>query len=353
MTALLSKLKASQVMRLASLPWPKRLVHSHMDAVSNGYITERLRYFAQQAFDIVRAPLFWEEFGKGCIDTSVPEGYRTFSYSQREAIGYAKAITNSSKDSPKVETLVKEFDQRFQAYGDAYSYSIFDLMADQVSGLPLEQFKSVAVRDVLDRTWDSIFNAGDSAFGLKGLFNNALHTSSNPGGIPLFGSNDGSVAAGYVTTGMTLDWLAAGTSPDEIIADINLAVAALLKSTKLAERGPWVLGVGTAIKQKLASTPRSETTDTTTEAFILGTNKRIASIEEHPYLDTAAADGGNRVMFFARDPMKGKFLLPVRFKQLPPQELGYDFTVNCYGVGGGWIFPYPRAHAYLDMGDSP
>lgn len=320
-----------------SQPWPSRWVTRFDAPAESIFLSDKLRYVADEIFRKDVPPLYFRDYLQPCI-TVFPEGFPTYSVRQVEAVGKVQAIANATDDMPTTDALLREFDQHLQAYGGAYDYSIFDQKKEQAGGFSLTIEKGVGVRERMEEKFEEIAKNGDAGHDLAGLFNHAS--------IPIVDTT-----AGYTSTGMTKDWLNAGTDGPEINADVSQAIALIKKNTKNVERGPFTIYVGTLVHNKLKDTPFSTTfPQQSIKQYIVSNNENVADIQEWPDLNVAGADGKNRVLFLSRRPDKVKLLLPVSFSQIPPQEVNYGFKVSCYGICGGIVLPKPRAHLYLDLG---
>lgn len=99
----------------------------------------------------------------------------------------------------------------------------------------------------------------------------------------------------------------------------------------------------------IASTPRTDNSDTTILQFLLRNNPFIESIEEWFQCDTADAAGtGPRMVAYPRDPMCVGALIPDEFSQLSPQEEGHNINVPANGSCGGTVVRYGVAMRYMD-----
>ena len=298
----------------------------HLDAAENIFFQRELEQILTEQFDIKHAGLKARQFVP--VDNSIDPGVETVTYEQFDSLGKAKRIADFADDLPMVNVSGLQFSQRMQSYGAAFGYSLGELRAAAKAGKPLERMRAMAARKTLDLQLDDVAASGDSAAGLKGLLNITAAATFTPA----------TKAAGGLT------WAVA--TPDEMIADLSDIVKQVVVDTKEVER-PRRIILPTDQYERINSTARSNTSDTTVLDFFLGTHP---GLEVMSWERLAGAGAGSVDRMVAYDPniLNVRLLMAVEFEQLPPQQKNMAFVVNCHMRTGGVISPYPKSIAYGD-----
>jgi hypothetical protein len=96
----------------------------------------------------------------------------------------------------------------------------------------------------------------------------------------------------------------------------------------------------------IASTPRSSTSDTTILDYFIQNNPFINSVEWANELKGAFTGGADGFIVYRKDPDAIEFEMPVTFEQLPVQERGLEYVVNCHSRIAGTIVRYPLSQRF-------
>ena len=99
---------------------------------------------------------------------------------------------------------------------------------------------------------------------------------------------------------------------------------------------------------KLQNTPYGSNRDKTILGFIRENYPQITRIDWVQDLVGAGAGNTNRVMAYARDPLKVEVQIPQRFEQMPPQLTGKVYDIICSQSTGGTLVYYPQSVVYAD-----
>ena len=213
------------------------------------------------------------------VDTEVPSGADFFTYRMYDVATKAAILHNYAKNSfPESDVYADEFKQSIKALGTKYSYSVQDMRAAAMSGVPLEAKKASAARYGVEKKLEQIACTGDTATGLYGITNApgvAGVTKVSPAGTwaeQIYGA----LAAGTLTT-----------TVQAILEDIN-AMANQVFTQTLGVHKPTTLVLPTGAFAALATTPRAPgfTSDTILQ-FILESSPWLEEITDWAYLNNA------------------------------------------------------------------
>ncbi len=280
------------------------------------------------------------------VDTRVGSGAETFVWRQFDKKGQAKVIQNYADDFPNVEVTGREFSGRVVSFGASYQYSLQDLRAASMAGLPLETRKADTARRVMENLVEYC-----AAFGMDGTHGTISQETGDAN--PMYGlTNSPNILQGGTAGYTTHNWLT-GSTVQQILADVN-QLQSLIFTTSLGIHMPNTLVLPTDIYAYLATTPRSPTfTDDTMLQYILKQSPWLKSIEYWIPLNTAGkmqdtTTTGGRIMCYEKDPENLSLVIPQEFEQLPPQMIGMAFKVPCHMRFGGVTVRFPKSIAYLD-----
>lgn len=270
----------------------------------------------------------------------IPEWANVHTYRMYEMIGVAKVMGPNSNDLPRVGVRATEHSRIIKQLGASYSWTIREIQQAAATGAPLDSMTVLSARTAIARETDDLLAMGNSTLGIEGLLN-------------LTGVSE---TTAVTKTGGGTSWTSATATADEILKDINAIVAdtrAALKqagdaSGDVPQFARFTILLPSAAFSKIATTPRSSTSDTTILKFALQNNPWIESIEEWFKCDTGDGGSGTRAVAFPRDPLWGGAIIPQEFSQLAPQPEGLNIVVPCTGSCGGVIARYPVAARYMD-----
>lgn len=311
------------------------------DSAQTAVFLRQLTYVYEQTYDIKYPDLKARKLIP--LDTRVTNGADSFVWRQFDKRGQAKIVQNYADDFPNVETFGQEYQTRIVSVGASYQYSLQDLRAAAMAGLPLETRKAEVARRVMEDMVETV-----SALGMNGANGSLLGSASDV--MPIYGLCN---FPGIQSNTTTVNWIGGSATVNQILADVNALQAKIFTNTLGVHHGDTLL-LPTAVYSYLATTPRSPTfTDDTMLQYILKQSPWLKSIEHWAPLDLGGLkqDGstpGPRIICYERSPEVLQLVIPQEFEQLPPQMLGMSFKIPCHLRLGGVTVRYPKAIAYLD-----
>lgn len=300
---------------------------SRFDAGETMFVTRQLEHVMAQATQVDYAVLKSRLFIP--VDTSVPNGAETFTYTQWDVLGEARLLANYGEDIPEVDAFCVQFNKPLKGIADGYSYSVQDLRAAQFGGVPLDAQKARAARMMIDRKIDRIAAKGDTLMGLDGFVNH----SAVPVVAPVVGTWD------------------AATTADEMIKDLDKLVNSIPVATKQTITPDTLLTATTAFV--FLQKPVSDLVRESVLTSWLKNNYYIKNVDQWIELDDASALGGPRAVCYKRDPLVAELVISQEFEQFPPQADGLRFKIACHARTGGILMRKPKGIAYMDLDATP
>lgn len=297
-------------------------VNERTDAAEVAHLTRQLEFVKARTFDVKYTEFRARDFIP--VSTEVDPAADTIVYKQWDAVGIAKIISNYADDLPMVDAFEREFRSKVHSEGVAYEYSIQDLRRAAKAGSQLDVKRATQARRAIEALIDEIAATGLEETGLTGFVNNP--------NVPIV----------LPTTG---NWGSATAM--QIIDDMAKGVAAVITGTNSIFK-PDTIIMGTTLLIRIAQLYTDTTNQVTVLRSFLNTNPWIRNIDEWDKLETAAADGGPRVIFYKRSNEVLELEIPLDFEQLPPQARNLAFIVPCHGRIGGTKIYHPLAIAYMD-----
>ena len=261
------------------------------------------------------------------VTTEVSAGAETYSYLQVTDVGQARPIVGDATDIPQVDVEVEQFTAPVVKNGCYYTWRVHDQDAAalaQQQGYPIDlpSEKARAATEANARASSELGLVGIPALGISGLFN---EPTADTFGLP------------------TGDWENAGTSPAEILADVDAVVSAVWTNTLQRWRAN-VLLVGSAAYSILRSTYRGDGTDQTLLAAIEATYAADGLVVvPTAWLDRADVGSGGTIIAYAKDPDVLRQEIPVVYRELPAQPSGYQIRVYTDSSATGCIIRRPAA----------
>lgn len=271
----------------------------------------------------------------------------SYKYAMVHLKGRAKVMGAGANDAPSVKATKTEHLQAIKPIESTIEYTFDEIGAARQRGIDLENDSTAAAVVGTEEQVDNMLAFGDEAASIPGLLNNAAVLSTN--------ATD---KGGGVTS-----WLNVAASGTEILKDISLLLGDVRGTLKDA-RQP---GMNTPTFERftlllppdhltfIATTPRSDTSDTTILEFILEKMRRwIVAVDDWSAL--AEADAGNPMgMLFpameggAMHPLCGGALLPLDFKREAEQYVGRKVVIPTVAKCGGAVNRYPVGCRYLKL----
>jgi hypothetical protein len=258
-------------------------------------------------------------------DTS-PAAEKVKYYSWSE-FGMSQIIAKYSDDLPLVTALRQTFEADIVPFGQAYEYTVQDVIRAAMSGESLSSRDAIACRTIFEQTVEEVAAVGNSKTGLTGLANHPNVTIYVP------------------TTGT---WSTA-TGIEMALDAIGFMNAIVIACKEVFMPNTLVLDITS--HRLFMTTPVSTTGDSmnTAARYFLNHAGQAVTIESWNKLRTADAAGtGPRAVMYPMDRMVLEMEIPLEYTELPPQAKNLAFIVNTHGRIGGVNMYYPPAVGYMD-----
>lgn len=289
------------------------------DAADTIFFERELEQVKTRSFDVLKAPLSATRLIP--VDSTTSPGAKTVTYEQYDSVGVAKIIANYADDMPLANVSGKQFTSTLKSIGLGYEFSIEDVRAAKFAGKPLESRKaSAAVRGHLVLMNALAFD-GDDDHGIQGWLTNV------------------NIPAAPVAVGVSSNTEWSTKTPDEILKDLNEAIAAIISLTNGVGM-PNTIALPIEQHQLISTTPRSGTSDTTIKEFFLKANPGF-TFEAANELSGKFTGGTDGFVVYERSAEKMWQEIPQMVETFPTQEVNLAFKVPMHSKHGGTIVPYP------------
>lgn len=320
------------------------------DASQTMMFARQLEYIYTQTYDIL-----YPEFKARLlvpVDTRVPSGAESFTYRSYEKKGQAKIVHNYGEDFPNADAVANEFPQKVVSLGCSYKFSIQDMRAAALAGVPLEAKKAEAARWAMESLLEDLAAVGDASgltpmLGLANGFGIPATTKLSPNTVnagDITGSWAAQIHAAEASGGITAATVSA------ILGDL-LAMWYTVFNGTLGVHRPNTLALPTSSYGVLATTMRSPTftTDTLLQYLMnLLAPQGLKEIEFWNRLDTAGAAGTTRAIMYEKSDANEGLIIPQEFEQFAPQPKGMEFTIPCHMRSGATEVRYPKSATTMD-----
>ena len=251
-------------------------------------------------------------------------GITSITYRTYDKRGTAQIINAYAHDLPRSDVSGKETTIPVKEIGTAFGFTIKEIASSQLTGKGLDQRRANASRRAVEEKINDIALYGDDDHGLPGLLNNP--------NIPKATATDPGNGTEFVNK-----------TPDQMLADLNAAVAAPFILTKKKERVNRLL-LPVAQWNLAATTPRASGDSKSVLTWFVENSEFIASREDVIAVnELAGAGSGDTDIMVAYDanPEKLELEIPYELQYLPVQEKGLELlTPGICSIGGLNIY-YP------------
>ena len=269
------------------------------------------------------------------VSFEVPPGATSIKRTLWDRTGNYDLISDAADDLPRSGVKVGEIVNEIREFGGAFDYTQSELLAAKMAGVPLTSERADAVRDAYERRNNTTCLFGRAGTGLRGMLNHP--------------AIDRVVVTGNASDAWFND---PNTTPQQMLDLLNYGVTQMRVNSKQVESPNSVL-MGESDHRIVSTTCRSSTDNTSVLELFMKQNPGITSVEPINELDPANS-GGNlsarRMLFYRKDPTKGKFHIPLPLTFLPPQPKNLKFIVPSMSKIGGFIPDYPLAFLYIEDG---
>lgn len=307
-------------------------------------------YFLSQQLESMDPTTYYELFAGRIgrrfipvIDNIAPFD-EVYKYSMVHFKGSAKKGGPRAKDHRSVTVVKTEVKQSIKKIPVSYGWTVDEIRASRAKGLNLDSDTLQAAVGSVEQEIDDMLAFGDDQnASITGLLNHPNITDSTP----------------VTKTGGGTTWTGAAL-PKEIIKDVTTMVsdarAALKQANEVGTGMPAFSKFGLLLPQLhmsiIASTPRSDNSDTTILQWLLTNNPWLASVEDWWQCDEADDGDPMAVLYPALPGGQGHpramgAIIPVDFESLDPQMTGHDVTVPASGKCGGVAIRYTMGFRYL------
>lgn len=244
-------------------------------------------------------------------------------------------ISDSGDDLPRSGVRVGEIVNEIREFGGAFDYTQSELLSAKMAGVSLTSERADAVRDAYERRNNLTCLFGRAGTTLRGMLNHP--------------AIDRVVVTGNASDAWFND---SGTTPQQMLDLLNFGFTQMRVNSRQVESPNSVL-MSESDHRIVSTTCRSSTDNITVLELFLKMNPGITSVEPINELDPANS-GGNltarRMLFYRKDPVKGKFHIPLPLTFLPPQPKNLKFVVPAMSKIGGFIPEFPLAFLYIERG---
>lgn len=323
----------------------------HLDSAETIFFLRELEAILTTQFDVKYATLKAKQLIP--IRTDMDPGAETFTYSVFNYSGVAKRVTADSGNFPNANASGVQVTNPVASYGAAFSYSIDELRAAQKAGRSLDRMRAFAARRMIDQKVDQVLATGDSDV------DNGSQSGTTAPMAGLLSASTQTAADQYQTQSVSGSTLFANKTADQIIADVNGALAQVPQNTKDVEH-PKRFVFPVAQYLHLKQTPRSTISDTSILKFLEDANPGVEFTSW--YRLTGAATGANAqgqstsggtfssndiALAYDPTPMNLFSMIPIEFEQMAPQLENMLYKVNCRCKMSGLAIPYPKSLIFL------
>lgn len=298
--------------------WPS----FNMDANEGVIFARQLEYVESRAYEVKYPTLKGRELFP--VDYSVPSAAETFTYRMYDHQGAFNLITNYSDDFKRVNVTGVEVTGKVHSYGAAVEYSVQDIRAAAMAGIPLQDHEVRASRRASEQKLDDIVLNGEAGGNLFGIM---THPNVPNAAVPAGASTD-------------TEWTE--KTSDEILADLNDIVTDMVDLTKGVE-APTDLVLPIAQYELINNRARSATSDTTILQFFLQNNQHIQRVHSWYKLKGAGAATTDVMIAYRNDPEVLQTVIPQEFEMFPAQPKNMAFNIPCHARFGGVRIRYPLA----------
>jgi hypothetical protein len=300
-----------------------------LDDGESVFFARELQFVKSKTYDIKYANLKARQLFP--VSNEAGPGAETIAYESYDHVGIAKVISSYSDELPRADIKGILNVSLVKSLGSSYGYSLQEIRAAKMKGIPLTQRKANAAKRAILSKENQIAFGGDADSGLIGFISNPnISTTTIPA--------DGTASA---TT-------FASKTPAQILRDLH-AVANFVVANTIEVEIPDTMIMPIIQRNYIFSTPWSTTGDgKTIGELFLEQSPYIKEIVAVDQLKAAGSAGSDRLMVYRKDPEALTLEIPQDFEQLEEQPKGLEYIVPCHSRIGGVVVYYPLSIAYAD-----
>lgn len=265
------------------------------------------------------------------VSNEAGEGATSVTYYSIDGATMGKFIGSNAIDVPLADISTKQTIVPVELGAVGYKYSDEELRQAAMLNRALPQLKANLTMRGFEEHAQRVCFTGDTTKGLEGFLNNSNVPSST-----------------VVNPGSGTAWTT--KTPAQILADVNSLFAQVFETTKEVEK-PDTLLLPTSQWSYIASTPRSDNSDTTILMYIVQNSPYISSVDDIkslPELKGAGTASADRMMVYTKDIDKVVFHIPMPFRIEQPVRKTLGWEVPAVYKLSGVEFRYPLSAAYAD-----
>lgn len=287
----------------------------NLDAAQSVFFQRELEHIIPEMFEFQYAQINARRIFP--IDRSAGGAVRSITWRQFTKEGQAQIISDYADDIQIVNAFGEEQTNPVRGLAVAAQWSIDEIREAQHENRPLDRMYAEAAREAMLREENTTVFNGDATFGINGL-------ASAGTGISQQAVPNGS-------------WLTTAT-PDQTLEDLNFLANTVVETSGDIEI-PDTMMMPTRHYNKIVSTARSTTSDTTILKYFVDNNPYISEVMPVRELDTAFGGTGPVAVAYRRDPSKLRMQVPLDIEQFAPQENNLTVKVIWHmRIGGLTIF---------------
>ena len=238
------------------------------------------------------------------ISNEAGEWAESVTYFFMDGTAIAEFVGSKSLDVPIAEIGTDKVVVPVELGATGYEYSDEEMRQAMQLGRPLSQLKANVARRAFEELAQRTSMFGDTQHNLPGFLNNTNVT-----------------AASVVNPGSGTEWV--NKTAAQILFDINDLLGDIFTNTLQVER-PDTLLLPTAQWSFIASTPRSDTSDTTILQYVVANSPYLNSADDIiPLAELASAGAGStdRMMAYTKSVDKVVFHIPMPPDNWVSQEI--------------------------------
>lgn len=294
-----------------------------------GFVESTLTFVEAKVYETQYRHIVYQDIVP--VSNEAGEGATSVTYYSVDGATMGKFIGSNAIDVPLSDISTEPHIVPVELGAVGYKYSDEELRQAAMLNRPLPQMKANLTMRGYEEHAQSVCFTGDTTKGLEGLLNNT--------NVP---------AASVVNPGGGTAW--STKTAAQILFDINALFAQVFEVTKQVEK-PDTLLLPTAQWSYIASTPRSENSDTTILQYVVQNSPYINSaddIKALPELVGAGAGATDRMMVYTKDIDKVVFHIPMPYRIEQPVRKTLGWEVPAVYKLSGVEFRFPLSAAYAD-----
>lgn len=260
------------------------------------------------------------------LESDVSPYAMVWAFDSYDMRGEANFAGPSARDIPRAD--VGGLRQKFPIHTiwSSYAWTLEEMETAQWAGVPLNQRKADACRRAMAEKEHRVILSGQAELGIPGLLTNPM--------VPIITLPNG-------------DWLDPATTVDEILADLNAIYNAIWVDSQRIFR-PTMYALPTLHLRQLQTRRMGAGDGTLTVLkFFQETNPGV-NFKAMTELATASAIGGARILAYDLSPENLGAIIPMPFRQEPPQVVGFETIQPARERLGGTVIYQPMSVRYAD-----